>query len=66
MPKSSATVPNIQPSINRLTLTAQPVRGGGSPSGDQTGFCCGLLCTEAEVSNAETCSIYTCFGDDSV
>lgn len=61
MPKSSANLPDSQPSIIRLTLTSQPVRGVGSPSGDQTGFCCGLLCAEAEISNAQTCSIYTCF-----
>ena len=52
MPKSSANVPESQPSIERLTLTSQPVRAAGSPSGDQTGFCCGLLCAEMEPSNS--------------
>jgi hypothetical protein len=52
MPKSSANVPESQPSINRLSLTAQSVRDVGSPSGDQTGFCCGLLCFDAEAQGS--------------
>ena len=52
MPKSSANVPGSQPSIDRLTLTSQSVRGVGAPSGDQTGFCCGLLCAEVEPANS--------------
>ena len=59
MPKSSTNVPESQPSVDRLTLSAQPVRGDGSPNGDQTGFCCGLLC--AETSGGTNCVIYSCF-----
>ena len=65
MPKSSANVPVSQPSIDRLTLTAQSVRGAGSPSGDQTGFCCGLLCAEVEPANSSMFNnwITNCFSE---
>lgn len=46
MPQSSANVPDSQPSIDRLTLAAQSVRGTG-PSG-ASALCVACYCFEAE------------------
>lgn len=46
MPKTSANVPESQPSLDRLSLVAESIRGSG-PSGASI-LCVACICFEAE------------------
>ena len=60
MPKSSANVPHSQPSIDRLGLTAESLRGSMA---DPLNAYSLVMCFEAEASGATFCNT-VCFETD--